>query len=130
MYKIDEKVQVQRFNKMIYIKLVRETICKEFILDDLKLSKLIIKKYNLKRINNKYISKIRNYDESYYARKKLKEEEVVFAVKMLLFSSFKEQFDKLEEQNNEFTRLLKEKYQNDYENDYLLIVKFLEKWGN
>lgn len=41
--------------------------------------------YDLKRVKDKYILKIRNYDENSYSKKKIKEEEVIFVRKVYLF---------------------------------------------
>ncbi len=66
----------------------RESFCENYLEENPILSPMIIDYWNLKRIKYKYITKTRMYDENSYSKKKIKEEEMIFYVKVFCFNRF------------------------------------------
>lgn len=105
------EVNVELLKEVLQIKSIRNRIINSAMTssEDNKLHMEIINMYNLDRINLKYIRKIRDYDESYYAASRLKEEEIYFILKTFLFELWCRQMVEFHQIEDEARRMFMSK---------------------
>lgn len=83
-----QRSEVYRFdilNEILEAKEARTALIKALEPTQMPLVNLLVEKYNLKWIDDKYLKKVNAHDTSPYGRCKMKEEEIFFIKKALLF---------------------------------------------
>lgn len=88
MYRKNGELRLDYIEQLMDIREIRQMITQEYIEEDYELSLVVIEYYHLYRIKTKYIDKYRNFDENFYSRKAIQNEEKIFQVKMLLAREF------------------------------------------
>lgn len=88
MYRKNGELRLDYIEQLVNIREIRQMITEEYIEDDYELSLVVINHYKLFRIKAKYIDKYRKFDENFYSRKAIQNEEKIFQVKMLLAREF------------------------------------------
>ncbi len=83
-----EIYRIDILENLICTKKIREQILERHFKFNLELVTIIVNNYNLKWINDKYISKVKNHDDTHYARTKLANEEKFLIKKIILFTTW------------------------------------------
>lgn len=83
-----QRSDIYRFDilkEILEAKEARTALIKALEPTQMPLVNLLVEKYNLKWIDDKYLKKVNAHDTSHYGRSKMKEEEIFFIKKALLF---------------------------------------------
>lgn len=92
-------------NAILEAKEARTALIKALEPNQMSLITLLIEKYNLKWINDKYVKKINSHDSSHYGRLKMKEEEIFFIKKALLFINWANSMEVTDTRFNEISHI-------------------------
>lgn len=92
---------IKTFTKCLSNKRVREVLCQNFVTENPIITDVIIEYWKLKRINLKYCLKTRFYDENSYSKQKIREEEIIFIKRHVLFQPLRYYFEEQRLLNDE-----------------------------
>lgn len=84
---------IKEITAFLEIKKCRELLCRNYVEENPIITEAIIDYWKLNRIDDKYRKQIRVYDENSYSKRKIKEEEITFLHKQLLFQPLRYYFE-------------------------------------
>ncbi len=123
---VADSEEIDLFVRGFEIKKYREMICKTYIAEERELSMAVIDNWKFKRIYEKYVTKVRMYDENSYSKKMMRLEEKKFIHKIHLFQTYINFMENQIKFERELNHLLEEpEYEKSTEELYEIIF---DKW--
>lgn len=90
---MDSITNIRVFSRCFNNKKFREILCENCVTENPIITEAIIDYWNLKRVDAKYRKKNRFYDENSYSKQKIREEEIIFIKRHVVFQPLRYYFE-------------------------------------